>query len=224
MYKKFKGNQIERDINSQSVISTRTTVLPIRNVSNVPSVIPGFGGGLIFDTITKRPYYNDGLVWLPLTSGGVSSSTESFGFIKFADQNIPPLTDTVITGWSTIGSTSYQTIANWNLATGVYTATLPEKVFVDVTATWESGITNQGTRVLSLEYSSFPSPLWDVVASVQSQAHPDAQISTAQNVHMNFNLNVGDRIRVVVSQNSVFDLVISGGNETFLNGFRIFSI
>lgn len=124
--------------------------------------------------------------------------------------------------WSAAGPPPvYMSLPQWNLATGIYTATQAENVYLSVCICWAAGVSNLGTRSLRIEYQASGSGIWQIAAESGKQGEPNTNIETPQACDMNLLLAVGDQVRVTVLHNAPVNLQIAGGVHSAVSGFRI---
>ncbi len=216
----FRGFRIEKDLRVDTVINNDSLVMPLIRSNALPEgMIPSIGGAIAYDVVTERPYYSDGYTWFPI-AGSATTNLNSFGFLKDGNQTIPNSGITGITSYTTIGSTTYRTIPQWDLTTGIYTATAIEDLNLSVTVTWASGVTNQGKRFLYVQHRPTAISPWTTVKVIETQADPDIASTTTQEGGIALRLDTGEQVRVASSQNSVLSIPISGGMDTIISGFR----
>lgn len=220
---RYQGLRITREFGDvTSVVSTEKLRLPLMpNAAGNISNFPRDGGGLAFDLTTRQPFYDNGFQWLPIISGGGGGSTvESWSVFKAIDQSIPPLMDTVLTDWSEAGAV-YISLAQWNLATGEYTATVEEDLSITANVSWAEGFTNQGDRYLRVEHLPSGLFVWDIIKEDVTQADPDINMATTQTVSINMHLFAGDKARVTVEHTASINIDVESGSRSTLCGFRI---
>lgn len=210
----FKGFKIER----QSLVSKSKTVdinqIPAIESSAFPPPYPG-GGAIAYNVSSKRVFYSDGTGWFPI--GGEGTSINSFGFIKDGNLNVLSTTETVLGGWEINSSPTYHTTSGWNLTSGIFTANIDSILSLEIGISWASNESNLGERFLKIQYNSGLG--WNDVKETSTQADPDVNIVTTQECSIHLKLNQGDLVRVVVNQNSPFDLTILGGRVSSISGF-----
>ena len=216
----FQGFKIEQDrrSNYSNVIDFHQIPF-IKSTSLPPPYIGGIGGGIAYDTITRRPYYSDGLGWFPIGTGVISGATNSYSFIKDGDQSISTGTVTTLIGWEIASSSVYHTIPGWNLTTGIYTSSVNEKFTLYVNISWEAGVSNLGDRILRVEVDTGAGFL--VVKEVVTQADAKTAVETTQELQIHLSLDATDRVRVIVEHNAPISIVVAGGNHTSVSGFQI---
>jgi hypothetical protein len=215
--------RITKDIYPDVTIVTKSFVLPgIRSSNPPPNLIYGRGGGLSYDIETKRVYYNNGSAWLPLaTANGAGSTVNSYSHIKNIVQNIQPNIDTTISGWTATPFPPHHTLAQWDLVTGVYTATEFQHLGVDADVSWMGGISNLGQRILRIRYYDFNSNTTITSTEVITQADPNTSVETTQEISDYLRLNPGDQVWVEVRHDAPVNLSISSGEHTSICGVRI---
>jgi len=212
---------IRKDTRRDNIKADQSFVLPITGGPNFPlNIEEAIGGGLLYNNVTKLPYYNDGTQWLPLL-GGSGSTVNSYALIKDTDQNVQTSTPTILTSWDSTPLPYHDETGSWNLATGVYTAAIAQSLMVSANITWAENISTIGRRFVQIIYK--PSAGLPVVAKeAVTQPDPDVSIKTTQEATMIMKLSVGDKVWVQVIQTSGIQVSISGGNETSLSGFETF--
>jgi hypothetical protein len=196
----YKGLGIEHDETLDYLFVNKVSKLPYINSNSLPSaqIAGGFGGGIAYDTITKRPYYSDGTSWFPIANSA-PGNVESFSQYLPTSQTIPPGNAlTTLINWS--ASTPFHTLPGWNLGTGIYTETLAARD-IQITADVQWGgvsNTNLGKRWIYIMF--FDSSTGDTTAlkSDDTQAAPSNLFNTQQDVTVNVRLNTGDQIWVAV--------------------------
>lgn len=205
--------KIYRDEYMTTERSTTSTILPLIDSNDLPNpVIPGLGGGIAYDTVTDRIYYSNGFTWLPVGSGG-GSSVSSYGLIKDPpDQSISSSTPTIITNWT--APAPYETLPEWNLTTGTYTAASDSSFSISVNIAWESG-TNLGVRIVRILYNGTP------VKEAETQADPNRNVTTTQEIGISLSLMAGDTVQIEVEHTAPTSISILSGISTSVNGLKI---
>jgi hypothetical protein len=214
------GLKVKKDYTLNTLKVNQATVIPPISSNDLPPPINvGSGGGIAYDIITKRVYYSDGSTWLPLAvaGGGGGSNVSSYSLSLSANQTIPSLTSTVITGMNNPGF-PFHTLPEWNLATGTYTAALPVTFTISVDLSWTPG-SNLGTRYLRILHNG--------VSIKEAVTQPDAQanLPTTQTTTQNLFLAAGDTVQIQVYHTALTNLSVSGGGppncRTTFNGLVI---
>lgn len=220
---KYFGHRIQKDFNAQQIQVTEQFSVPhILSTQLPPPFLHDSGGGLAYDELTKVPWYSDGVTWKPLITTLPPGNTQSYSFIAGANQVINPGIITPLVMWTTVGPAPvYATLPQWNLGTGIYTATQLETLYISVGIAWAAGISNLGDRFLRLEYQAFGSGIWTMVAEASRQAEPKTDVETPQSYDMNLLLNAGDQVRITVMHTAPINLQIAGGVHSYVAGFRI---
>lgn len=219
---KFNGSSlIKNDTVNQIQVSQQFKLPFISSTKLPPSFLSPSGGGLAYDVVSKTVWYCNGQVWQPVAASLPPGNAESFSFILGMNLGIFPNSDIALTGWSIAGSPAYSSIAQWNLGTGVYTATGNEYLYISVSVEWLAGISNLGTRYIRIEYRPSGGGPWNIVAESKIQASPDQNIATTQTSELSLQLSPGDQARVTVFHNAPLGLQISGGVNTYLSGLRL---
>jgi hypothetical protein len=192
----------------------------INSIAPPQSLRPGIGGDIAYDMVTKRVYYNNGSVWLPISvGGGVGGNSQSFSFIKNGNQNIVANTATIVTNWT--DPVPYSTLPSWNLATGIYIA--PQNQFMSINAdiAWAGGISNLGTRFTRIMYNNAMTSTTIIAKEVITQADPATNIETTQQATINLALDAGDSVWVTVQHDaplSIPFLTLASGNHNSICG------
>lgn len=217
--------RIYRDQKFDNISVTKYNVLPIiSSVTPPPNMVSGTGGAIAYDYVTKRVYYNNGSMWLPLQPGGVlpPGGSASYSIIKIGDQVVTPLTDTIVAGWTIAPSPPYHdnTGPSWNLATGVFTAAGAQTLFIDVDLSWKANVSNLGSRRLQIIYKPFAGAAI-VAKDVSTQADPNTAVETTQEASTVLVLLPGDQAWITVYHDAPVNLVVAGGNHTSLCGIQM---
>jgi hypothetical protein len=212
---------IRKDTRRDNIRADQSFTLPITGgplfPPNVQEVI---GGGLLYNNVTKLPYYNDGTEWLPLGGGGGGSTVNSYALIKDGDLAVPDgATDTILNILDSTPVPYHDDTGSWNLISGVYTATVAQSLMVAANITWVEGISTVGRRFIQIMYK--PSAgIASVAKEAVTQPDPDISIKTTQEATMIMKLEIGDQVWVQVTQTSGIQVSIAGGRETSLSGFE----
>lgn len=220
---KYFGQRILKDLDATQIQVTEQFSVPhIQSSDLPPPFISGEGGGLAYDVTTKMPWYSDGVTWKPIMSALPPGNAQSYSFIAGANQIINPNIITPLTMWTIAGPAPiYTTLPQWNLATGIYTATQTENLYISIGIAWAAGISNLGDRYLRLEYQASGGGGWIMVAESSRQAEPKTNVETSQTYDMNLLLNIGDQVRITVLHTAPANLQIAGGVHSYVSGFRI---
>lgn len=197
-------------------------ILPMINPATAPNLISGVGGGLAYDSTAKKVVYNDGSNWIPLlSSGGGGSNVTSYSMFKNGDQTVTSLTTTIITGWSISPSPPYHdNTLGWDMLTGIYTASAPQTLSIDIDISWKGGISNLGRRTLQIVYQPSIGPSI-VVTETVTQADPNTAVETSQIATTFIEMDDGDQAWVQVYHDAPINLILAGGNHTVMCGTKI---
>jgi hypothetical protein len=216
-----RGSKIIKDGDFNQMKAINQLSLPFINSLNPPPPFNAtFGGGLAYDVRTKSVWYSDGRIWRPV-SVSATGNIENFSFTAGANQNIIPNVDTPIIMWTTAGPPPvYSTLIQWNLSTGIYTATQAEQLYLSACICWAAGISNLGDRSLRIEYQSSGGGGWQIASESTTQGEPKTNVETPQMTDMTLTLGAGDQVRVTVEHSAPFNLQIAGGIHTTLCGYR----
>ena len=180
------------------------------------------------------------VVWqLPTTAGtvgqvlGISSGTQlgwtnaassmsTYFQIKDTTQSIPTATPTTLTGWDVVGSSTYHTIPEWDLVTGVYTSSANGQILsANIIISWDAGVSNLGNRMLQAVFYDDSASTTTVIAKVQTQADASTAEPTSQQLCIQPVLDLNDQIYFQVQHSAPVNLSISGSNQTILSGYKI---
>lgn len=191
----------------------------MRETLRVPNIghtaAPGSSGNVFYDPSTQLLYYSTGMANVPLqTGGGLITNIDGFSLSLNAPINIPSGVPTILSGFS--AAVPYSTIPDWNIATGMYTATVQQKATFFVALGWGEGITNQGTRTVSILLNSNP------VITSSTQAVPDKSKPTPQIAIVTLALNPGDQVQIQAFQDSGVGIPIKAGPYTIVSGSKLF--
>lgn len=216
----FRGFGIEQDQpRVDTLVVNKNQRLPLITSTSLP---PPFelpvGGGLAYDVTTDRVYFSNGSTWQPIATSIPPGTTVTYGFIKGAPQVIGPSSETTVLAWTTAGSATYHSLPEWNLATGEYTASADVFLFIAANISWAGG-SNQGTRVMRIQYQAGGVGPWTTVKEVDTQADPNASIETTQECQFSLQLTAGDKARVAVFHDAPIAISLAGGNHNSLSGF-----
>lgn len=207
---KINDFQVQKRHQLPTIISTN---LP-------PPTLPGIGGGIAYDSVTKRVYYSEGTTWLPVSAGSGTGEVASYSFVKNNALPVPSSVETPIDSWETSSDPSYSIIdtPDWNLTTGIYTAPEDINLVLSVGISWASG-SNSGVRTTRLQLNR--GGPWITVKEVETQADPNAAIETTQEFSFNLRLSSGEQVRVSVFQNSSIGLSLVDGDRTSISGLTV---
>jgi hypothetical protein len=150
-----------------------------------------------------------------------SGNVQNYSFTAGANQIIAPNIDTPIIMWTTSGGPPvYSTLPQWNLATGTYTASQSEQLYLSACICWAQGISNLGDRSLRIEFRPGGGGPWQIASESTRQGEPKTNVETPQMCDMTLTLSAGDQVRVTVEHSAPFNLQIAGGIHTTLCGYR----
>ena len=221
----MRSFSVKRDIQGDNLRMFESNVLPIVAAPPFPdNIISGVGGGLIYESNTKSVYYNNGTMWVKLlTAGSLPGSANTYSLALALDMSIPTATSTTITGWSIPTEPPFhEDTSQWNLVTGVYTATSDQSLQVNAEVTWDT--INLGERTLNVIYSPAVGPTV-IAKSSTIQPTPANSITTVQNVSVVVKLTTGDQCYVTVSHNAPTNISILGMNgptpRTSVSGMNV---
>ena len=220
----FRGFRVEDDRKIFKLTATRNLDTPLIKSTKLPpaSKAGGVGGGLAYDTVTKRPYYSDGFTWFPIGTGVVGgSSIESYGFVKIGAQSIIPNTPTIINPWESVSLPVYSTIPQWNLATGVYTASTDESLSLGVNISWSKGVSHLGDRTLRVRFQPLGVGPIFTVREMTTQANPNINVETTQELYTHVQLKSNDKIFTEVDHTASTTISLSGGKNKAISGYRV---
>lgn len=217
------GIRIMRNVVADTTQAYSQNILPVINSTSLPpNLIPQLGAGLAYDSVTKRVYYNNGQIWIPLApAGSLPGSVFSYAFIKDGAKTIPPNTPTVVDLWTLVPSPpNHDNTAGWNLTTGVYTASTAQTISLNVDLSWAANISNLGFRMLQIMYQPFAGvPI--VAREASTQADPAIAVETTQETSTFLEMNPGDQAWIQVMHNAPLNLVLSSGNKNAISGIKI---
>jgi len=213
------GIEKEQKLNDFQV-QKRHQLPTILSTSLPPPHLPGIGGGIAYDLDTKRVYYSEGTTWLPISSGSGTGEVASYSFVKDGNLAVPTSTEVAVDNWETASDPSYSIldVPDWNLTTGIYTATEDINLTLSVSISWASG-SNSGVRTTRLQINR--GGPWITVKEVETQADPNAAIETTQEFTFNLRLSLGDQVRIAVFQNSGINLSLMDGDRTSIAGLTV---
>lgn len=210
--------KIWNDLYPDTLITKTNNILPIIDSNHLPpNLYNGLGGGIAYDKTTQRVYYNDGSIWKPI-SNSAPIILNDYSLIKSGNQNIIPLTPTIIAPFSSTPNPPYfDTTGGWNTLLGIFTAPQPITLRIEVYIAWQTGISNLGNRTLQIVYK--PALGLPIIAKEDTtQADPDTNVETTQTAGIAFQLLTGDQCWVQVLHNAPVNLIIAGGTHTTIYG------
>lgn len=212
-----------KDAKVNNAAASDTQVLPPFDSNHPsPNLISGTGGGIAYDLVTRRVYYNDGFQWIPLLSSASILSASSFSYFLGTSQTIAPTTFTILSGWSDAISPPYHDdTAGWNPVTGIFTAagSVPQDLDITANISWGTG-SNLGERTLSIIYQPVVGPSV-TVANFTTQANPSNAIQTPQTIRAVVKMtSVGDQAWIQVEHNYTLPIAIIGGANTTMCGVK----
>jgi hypothetical protein len=153
----------------------------------------------------------------PTGPTGPGVVVETFSLVKNGDIAVTGSTNTVLSGW--ISPPPYNTIPEWNLTSGLFTAFEPCSISLSIDLSWKANITNLGTRTLRILKNSV------IVKETTTQADASKAVETTQEATINLQLDTGDEIRCEVyhslASSFVHTLFVSGGYTTTISGFKV---
>jgi hypothetical protein len=231
LFSQSYGHQLSTHFAKLGIIEP-STILDSFNSTNPPFNTPGRPtptGKIVFDSVTKTPWYFNGTIWLPFNDSvapdpipGVTPGTSiSYSIIKDTLQSVVSNTDTVLAAWDATSLAIYHTVPGWDLTTGIYTSTYNQIFTLQVNISWSKGISNLGSRMLRVDYLPNGTSIWIPVKESSTQADPNLGVDTTQEIQIHLNVVSGDMIRVVVSHTAPTSLVIDGGNSTSISGLEL---
>lgn len=208
---------------SPTFLNSKSQLLPTFTSTNPPpNLIAGIGGGIGYDITTKRVYYNNGVMWVPLqAAGGGSGSVLSYSLVLETDLNVLPATNPVLAGLA-MPTPFHDETGSWNLSTGVYTASAAQTFSMQVNLTWGPG-SNLGNRTTNIIYKPAVG-LPQLVKNVTTQANPSSNVPTNQTVTTFIEMLPGDTAWVEVSHTASGVLQVAGLSptpQTTICGVRI---
>lgn len=204
--------RIERDLGG---IATSFFGVPIISSIAPPKPIKG---SIAYDNNTSRLYQSDGITWTPV--GDISSFLSSYSQIKALPQVISPSTPTILSGWDILSSPAYNSIPQWDLSAGIYTATNVENLTVNVNLSWSANISNLGNRIVRVCFYDFSEGTMTIIKESVTQADPNIRVQTTQELQTLLFLEPGDQVFIDVEHNAPTALEITGGSTTSLVGKR----
>ena len=101
--------------------------------------------------------------------------------------------------------------ANWNNATGLYTAATAGKLYISTQASWEENGKNQGLRVLRIIHTNFLTTVTTIIAESSVNPSSNKKINTMQGVTAGCTVAVGDTVHVEVAQTCGVAKNVEGG-------------
>lgn len=221
--KGFRGFKIEKDsVHIEDFrVSNRHQLPAILSNEQPPGHLPGVGGGIAYDLVTKRPYYSDGYTWLPVGANVLTGTVGSYSFLKDGVQPVPINTEVTISPWEIISADVYHSLPGWNLTTGIYTASVEEVLTLEVNISWSAGVSNLGNRILKIQRMKSGSGIWDTIKESVTQADPDLSVKTTQECQIHAKIFTGDSIRIMVAHGAPVPIFIAKGLCTSVSGFRV---
>jgi hypothetical protein len=211
----------------------------------VPEINPiypadGYGyGNTGYDPVSGWLYYNDAGTWTllngvgptgptggtgaigPIGPTGPTGSTNVYGYCiaKNGDQTIPANTWTQLVSF-TGSPPPYATLPQWDLTTGVYTASDQETVTFNADISWKKNVSAQGIRQMRLAY--LPLGIPPAIIVKQTNTLPDSfkGIETTQEMSVTAEMNATDQIYIEVFHDAPMSLIVEGGVGTTVSGIR----
>lgn len=219
----IRGMRVARDMVADTSTTTETQYLPVIN-SNAfpPNTLPGVGSALAYDKITKRVYYNNGIIWVPLAvSSSSTGASYSYSFIKDGSKVIVPNTTTIVDNWTIIPSPPYHdNTSDWNLISGIYTASVDQTLSLNLDIAWEGGISNLGVRTVQIIYKpSAGAPM--IAKSSSTQADAATNVDTTQETSTILKMFAGDQAWIEVLHTAPVSLTLSTGITNSISGIKI---
>ena len=219
----IKGMRLSRDMVSDTAVATETQYLPVINSNSLPpNTLPGVGSAIAYDKITKRVYYNNGIVWVPLAvSSSSTGASYSYSFIKNGSKTIAPNVVTIVDGWTILPSPPYHdNTSDWNLISGVYTASADQTLSLNLDIAWEGGVSNLGFRTVQIIYK--PSAGVPMIAkSSSTQADAATNVDTTQETSTILKMFAGDQTWIEVVHSAPVSLTLSSGITNSISGTKI---
>jgi len=213
--------RVFKDDKVDNVTVNNSQVLPyIRSSAPPPNLVNGVGGGLSYDTLTNKVYYNNGSAWIPI-SVAVTGLTAPYSFVKSIPQAIAPSSSTILTNWTTLPSPPYLIISGWNLTAGVYTASVPQNLDINVDIAWASGNPNDGSRTVRVIYFNLAGPTLITAKELTTQPAADTTMETPQVININLAMSAGDQAWVEVQHTSSSPQTIVSGSHSTVNGYSV---
>lgn len=217
---------IRKDTRRDTIKADKALVMPIVP-GNVfpPNIEEAIGGGLIYNSTTKLPYYNDGTQWLPFGSGGGGGNVQTYSLRLYDPESenpipIPDNTDTILAPWGSTPVPWHDNTSSWNTTTGIYTASTPSSLMIAANVTWQTSPSSTlGIRHLQIMYKT-PSDPPVVIKEAVTQPDPDEDIATTQEATIVLKLNTGDQAWIQLRQDSGLEQYITQGIETTIAGFK----
>lgn len=178
-------------------------------------------GGILYEPTFEKIYFGTGTQWKQINGGGGSGNSTSFSLIKSGEEIIIPATDTIISNWTNLPSPPYHdNTSDWDIMSGIYTATESSTLFITVNIAWKAGINNLGDRIVKILYKNGVNPPV-VVKESATQADANTSVETTQDTSIALALLIGDQVWVEVRHTSPVNLVISTGNHTSISGIKM---
>jgi hypothetical protein len=210
--------RVSKNIKVDVLKTSSQTQIPIIPTSKFSTPI---SGGILYEPTFEKLYFGTGTQWKQVNGGGGSGNSTSFSLIKFGEQTIIPNTDTIVSNWTDLPSPPYHdNTSNWDVASGIYTATESSTLFINVNISWKAGINNLGDRIVKILYKNGVNPPIVAKESV-TQADANTAVETTQETGIALALLVGDQAWVEVRHTSPVNLVISTGNHTSISGIKM---
>jgi hypothetical protein len=193
--------------------------IPVASISGLGAPVKGEVG---YNTLDNKIYYANGVIWQPISiGGGGGGNTTSFSLVKNSVQIISPTVQTILTDWSSTPQPPFHDqTGNWNLSTGVYTASVLSTLTINACIAWSAGINNLGYRTVNIFYKPVAG-LSSILKQTMTQANPSTNVETTQETTTTALMNPGDQIWVSVMHNSNTNLNISNSISTTLSGILI---
>lgn len=202
--------QVQPTYPAASVRVTNDLQVPLIN-SNKLQDLRGTVGQIAYDVVTGRMWecVRQGVIqWRPIGGGGGGGgSSLDYSLKKTSSQNVPPLTEVILTTFTSILPYFDNTGPQWNTATGVYTATAAQAFIITAEIAWSANINNQGKRYLRIYYKPSVGPEV-LVREVITQANPSQTEPTPQTATVGVALASGDQVYAKVYQDSGVNLSI----------------
>lgn len=210
------GFKIYRDTYVDTIVSRTNQILPSINSNNLPQ--QNYAGNIAYETTTQKVYYNNGSIWQPINNGIAPTSNYDYSIVKSIDQTITPATPTILSDFSITPNPPYfDNLGDWDLVTGIFTASVQITIKIEAYIAWKAGITNLGNRTLQIVYRPAAGIPY-IAKEATTQADPNTNVETAQDAGISFQMNVGDQCWVQVVHTAPINLVIASGNHTTIYG------
>jgi hypothetical protein len=218
-----RSMKIIKNIVADTTMTTETQYLPIINSNSLPpNTLPGVGSAIAYDKTTKRVYYNNGIIWVPLAvSSSSTGASYSYSFIKNGSKVIAPGVITIVADWTILPTPPYHdNTSDWNLISGIYTASVDQTVSFNLDIAWEGGISNLGFRTVQVIYK--PSAGVPMIAkSSSTQADPATNVDTTQETSTILKMFAGDQAWIEVVHSAPVNLTLSSGITNSISGIKI---